>query len=91
MILHIFRTKVMNRGLNSKRLLKKIKKMGKGLPQSLPGGKKVSPSYATASQSLAWRNPQYAPTALSLWLWRAPTAGARRRGCGVIACGIGRE
>ena len=53
MILHIFRTKVMNRGLNSKRLLKK---MGKGLPQSLPGGKKVSPSYATASQSLAWRN-----------------------------------
>ena len=34
--------------------------MGKGLPQSLPGGKKVSPSYATASQSLAWRNPQYA-------------------------------
>ena len=56
MILHIFRTKVMNRGLNSKRLLKKIKKMGKGLPQSLPGGKKVSPSYATASQSLAWRN-----------------------------------
>ena len=60
MILHIFRTKVMNRGLNSKRLLKKIKKMGKGLPQSLPGGKKVSPSYATASQSLAWRNPQYA-------------------------------
>ena len=36
MILHIFRTKVMNRGLNSKRLLKKIKKMGKGLPRSLP-------------------------------------------------------
>ena len=33
--------------------------MGKGLPQSLPGGKKVSPSYATASQSLAW-SPQYA-------------------------------
>ena len=26
MILHIFRTKVMNRGLNSKRLVKKIKK-----------------------------------------------------------------
>ena len=29
MILHIFRTKVMNRGLNSKRLVKKIKKMAR--------------------------------------------------------------
>lgn len=92
MILHIFLTKVMNRGLNSKRLVKKIKKMGKGLPQSLPGGKKVSPSYATASQSLAWScHNTPSPMALSLWLWRASTAGARRRGCGVIVCGIGRE
>lgn len=35
MILHIFRTKVMNRGLNSKRLLKKIKKNGER-PPSVP-------------------------------------------------------
>ena len=35
MILHIFRTKVMNRGLNSKRLVKKIKKNGER-PPSVP-------------------------------------------------------
>ncbi len=35
MILHIFRTKVMNRGLNSKRLLKKTKKNGER-PPSVP-------------------------------------------------------
>ena len=35
MLLHIFRTKVMNRGLNSKRLLKKIKKNGER-PPSVP-------------------------------------------------------
>ena len=40
MILHIFRTKVMNRGLNSKRLVKKILKnasLGPSLKKPTPG------------------------------------------------------
>ena len=91
MILHIFRTKVMNRGLNSKRLLKKIKKNGERPPSVPPRKKKVSPSYATASQSLAWRNPQYAISDGTFALALAGSdGGSVETGGRVIACGIGR-
>ena len=60
MILHIFRTKVMNRGLNSKRLVKKIKKNGERPPSVPPrreeGLSKLRDCFAIACMEL----PQYA-------------------------------
>ena len=60
MILHIFRTKVMNRGLNSKRLVKKIKKNGERPPSVPPrreeGLSKLRDCFAFACMEL----PQYA-------------------------------
>ena len=64
--------------------------MGKGLPQSLPGGKKVSPSYATASQSLAWRNPQYAISDGTFALALAGSdGGSAKAGAGLLLAVLG--
>ena len=88
MILHIFRTKVMNRGLNSKRLVKKILKNA-SLGPSQEGRRSLQATRLLRNRLHGEIHNTPSPTALSLWLWRAPTAGARRRGCGVIFYGIG--
>ena len=80
MILHIFRTKVMNRGLNSKRLVKKIKKNGER-PPSVPPRRE---------EGLSKLRDCFAIACMEKSTIRHLDGGSVETGGRVIACGIGR-